>query len=63
MIIDVSKPEDCPFRQTVQYYDADDEHCGIFKISNVDRTCTCTDDRWIEGCPLLKERNILTKKV
>ncbi|GAF83116.1 unnamed protein product, partial [marine sediment metagenome] len=30
-------------------------------LDNVDATCCCTDERWIEGCPLLNSDFIVVK--
>lgn len=63
----VDKPEECPFRYSAPFYDSDTEYCTIqpdgdsgFGFKN--ETCNCTDERFIEGCPLL-ELSFLVEKI
>lgn len=55
---DVGEDEFCSYlkslHKTVERFGS---ICGrkISYIEDADTTCCCTDDRWIEGCPLLKD--------
>ena len=64
-IIRVFSPEKCPFRYTALYYDADQDYCNLAQKEHIeigDEICFCSDDRWIEGCPLLIDNFLISKR-
>ena len=63
--IQVFLPEDCPFRYNASYYDADEDYCNLAQKGYIDKgheICFCSDDKWIDGCPLLLDNFMILQR-